>query len=89
MVEESSPSLRVFSRPGCHLCEELVEGLLPIVRDRLTVEVVDIESRPDWLQKYGPRIPVVEFDGRFVCQYKLDTGAIRRILEHLPASKPQ
>jgi hypothetical protein len=80
-------ALRVFSRPGCHLCEQLVEQLLPLVRDRLAVEVVDVESRPDWEEEYGLRIPVVEFDGRFVCQYELDTGAIRHILENLPASR--
>jgi hypothetical protein len=88
MFDDSSPSLRIFSRPGCHLCEQLVEALLPLVRNRLTVEVLDIESRPDWLEEYGPRIPVVEFDGEFVCQYVLDAGAIRRILERLTASKP-
>ena len=86
MADELNASLRVFSRPGCHLCEELVEALLPLVRDRLAVEVVDVESRPDWEEKYGLRIPVVEFAGRFVCQYELDTEAIRRILENLPAS---
>ena len=89
MADRSSASLRVFSRPGCHLCEELVEALLPLVRDRLAVEVVDVESRPDWEEEYGLRIPVVEFDGRFVCQYELDTGAIRRILQDLPASKAE
>ena len=87
MVEETSPSLRVFSRPGCHLCEQLVDALLSIARGHLAVDVVDIETRPDWEARYGLRIPVVEFDGRFVCQYELDTDAIRRIIEDLSASK--
>lgn len=87
MAESVCASIRVFSRPGCHLCEQLVEELLPLVRGRLEVEVVDVQSRPDWEQEYGLRIPVVEFDGQFVCQYHLDQGAIRRILEKLPASK--
>jgi len=87
MVDDMSAPIRVFSRPGCHLCEQLVEELLPMVRGRLAVEVFDVESRPDWEQEYGLRIPLVEFDGQFVCQYHLDRGAIRRILEKLPASK--
>lgn len=72
--------LRVYSRAGCHLCEQLVEELLPIVRGRLEVEVVDIDSRPEWREAFDTSVPVVEFEGRFVCQYELDSDAIRGIL---------
>jgi len=78
--------LRVYSRPGCHLCDELLEELLPLVRDRLQVEVLDIESRPDWKDEFGRRIPVVEFRGQAVCQFTLDVAAIQRILAELPGS---
>lgn len=78
--------LRVYSRPGCHLCEQLVEELLPMVRGRLALDVVDIDDSPDWQEAYGTRIPVVEFDGRVVCQYTLDTPAIERILADDSAS---
>ena len=80
LTESGSTGLRVYSKPGCHLCEILIEELLPLVRGRMDVEVVDIESRPDWLRDYGVRIPVVEFNSEPVCQYKLDTGAILKIL---------
>ena len=79
-------SIRVYSRPGCHLCEKLVEELLPLVRGRLRVEVVDIDSRPDWKRKFGIRIPVVEYCGQTVCQYTLDVDGIREILAELPGS---
>ncbi len=82
-VESGLPSLRVYSRPGCHLCEQLVEEMAPLVRGRLRIEVVDIDSCPDWQRSYGSRIPVVEFKSEFVCQYSLDVVAIQRILtEH-------
>ncbi len=75
--------LRVYSKPGCHLCEILIEPLVPLIRGRLDLEVVDIESRPDWLRDYGTRIPVVEFNSEAVCQYELDVAAIQRIIaEH-------
>jgi hypothetical protein len=79
-TEPGRPGLRVYSKPGCHLCEILIEELLPLIRGHLDLEVVDIESRPDWLRDYGTRIPVVEFNSETVCQYKLDTGAILKIL---------
>ena len=78
--------IRVYSRPGCHLCELLIEELLPLIRGHLELEVVDIDTRPEWLLKYGVRIPVVEYDGQTVCQYHLDTAAIRSILGAPPGS---
>lgn len=62
-----------------------MEELLPLVRGRLDVEICDIDSRPDWREKYDIRIPVVEFDNRPICQYSLDRPAISRLLESLSA----
>jgi hypothetical protein len=76
----SETRIRVFSRPGCHLCEQLVEALLPLARGRAKVEILNIDSRKDWQIEYASRIPVVEVDGQFVCQYQLDTAAVTRAL---------
>jgi Ni2+-binding GTPase involved in maturation of urease and hydrogenase len=73
-------TLAVYSRQGCHLCEQLIEEMLPIVRGRLEVVVHDIDSREDWKRKYATRIPVVEYDGEPICQYHLDRDALARIL---------
>ena len=78
--------IRVYSRPGCHLCELLIEELLPLVRGRVDLEVLDIETRPEWKLRYGTRIPVVEYDGETVCQHHLDTAAVHAILRTLPGS---
>ncbi|MDH4046760.1 MAG: glutaredoxin family protein [Gammaproteobacteria bacterium] len=72
--------IRVYSRPGCHLCEVLLDELLPLVRGVGQVKVIDVETRPDWKSAYGSRIPVVEVDGRYVCQHRLDRKALRRAL---------
>ncbi len=83
MATQAEPTLdaiTVYSRAGCHLCELLVDELLPLVRGELRVEVVDIDSRPDWQQAYNTRIPVVKYDSQFVCQYSLDVAAIQNIL---------
>ena len=76
--------LIVYSRQGCHLCEQLIEALLPLVRDRLAVEVRDIDTDEDWQRAYATRIPVVEYDGELVCQYHLDREALARILSNIP-----
>ena len=74
------PQIDVFSRRGCHLCEVLIEQLLPIVEGRATVAVHDIDTRPEWASSYGTRVPVVELDGRLVCEFTLDVEAVRRAL---------
>lgn len=80
-------TLAVYSRQGCHLCEQLIEELLPLTRGRYEVVVYDIDSREDWSKKYDRRVPVVEYDGEFICQYHLDRDALTRILSlHEPNS---
>ncbi len=91
MQSRTSPELplrriRVYSRRGCHLCEVLIEDLLPLIRSHLELEVRDIDSRPAWAENYGRRIPVVEYEGRAICEFTLDRDAIRSIIAALPGS---
>lgn len=78
------PRVRVYSRSGCHLCDELLDTLLPLLRNQADVDVCDVDSRSDWLEKFGDRVPVVEVDGRFVCQYTLDAAAVHQALSAGP-----
>jgi len=78
------PELQVFSRRGCHLCELLLDDLLPLVKGRLRVVVCDIDSREDWRLAYDTRVPVVKYDGEEICQYHLDRPALARILSTIP-----
>jgi hypothetical protein len=78
------PTFYVYSRRGCHLCDVLLEELMSLVRGRFDVEVRDIDSRSDWKERFNVRIPVVEFEGKVVCQYRLDQPAINAILARYP-----
>ncbi len=80
MTEPLVGALTVYSRAGCHLCEKLIEDLLPLVRERIGVQVVDIDSCTELQNTYGMRIPVVEFESEFVCQYTLDVALIEAVL---------
>jgi len=70
----------VYRRAGCHLCDILIEELLPLVRGRSEIEIRDIDTREEWRREYDARVPVVEHDGNVVCQYHLDRQALERIL---------
>ena len=71
----------VFSRRGCHLCEEMLEQLEPLCRGRATLAVEDVDSRPEWQTQYGEYIPVLVADGAEVCRYQLDRAAVMQLLK--------
>jgi hypothetical protein len=76
------PAIEVYTRRGCHLCELLIEELLGLVEGRFELEIRDIDTREDWRQEYDSRVPVVRYDGEFVCQYHLDRDALARIMSN-------
>ena len=86
MLKSAMKSLQVYSREGCHLCEQLLEELLPLVRGTVEIEVIDIDRDARWQAEFGTRIPVVEFEGQQVCQYTLDAAAIQQVLAGIPRS---
>ena len=38
------PVLNIYSRRGCHLCEILIEELLPITDGRAELNILDIDT---------------------------------------------
>jgi glutaredoxin len=70
--------LVLYGRPDCHLCDEARAGLEALRSDGLAfqLEEVDIESDDELLRRYLERIPVIEVDGRIVCELVLDRGAV-------------
>jgi hypothetical protein len=72
----------VYSRPGCHLCEEAIEQIIALHEEgyRFNLHEVDIESNELLLRRYLERIPVVEVDGVEVSELILDrTGLVARL----------
>jgi hypothetical protein len=70
----------VYSRPGCHLCECLIEELLPLLARRGDLEVRDVDSNRAWRDRFGSRVPVLTIDGRIVCEVRLDREAVEQAL---------
>jgi hypothetical protein len=68
--------LVVYSRRGCHLCELMLEELVPLCRDRASIRVLDVDSREDWRQAYGTRVPVLCVEDRELCVAQVDRGVL-------------
>jgi len=77
----------VYSRPGCHLCEEAVDALAALHDDgyRFALHEVDIESEESLLRLMLEKIPVVEVDGEIVSELVLDETAVRARLDSVGA----
>jgi glutaredoxin len=55
--------LTLYSKPGCHLCEDartMLEHLAQ--RYRLVIDEIDIRADPQTFRAYDIRIPVIVFD---------------------------
>ena len=58
------PHVIIYSRPGCHLCEEAKAAIEQAgCSDQFTLEEINIESDEELLRKYKYDIPVVMIDG--------------------------
>ena len=77
-VTSRRPEVRLFGRPGCHLCDEAREGLLGMRRLGAGFELVevDIESDENLHRSMLELIPVIEVDGVRVCELFFDQDAI-------------
>jgi c-di-GMP-related signal transduction protein len=77
----------VYSRPGCHLCEEAIEKIATLHAEgyRFALHEIDIESDELLLRRYLERIPVVEVDGREVSELILDVPGLRAMLDTVGA----
>ena len=71
----------LYSRPGCHLCEEALQ-VLDRVRARrpFEFEEVDIEADERLLARYLERIPVVLVDGRERFEFFVDERKLERLV---------
>ena len=81
-----SRRVTLYTKKGCHLCEEAKELLLGLQREYdLAIAEVDIESDKGLQKIYGSLIPVVALEGGRIFHSKITESQLRQALE--PASK--
>jgi len=70
-------TVTLYSRPGCHLCDD-ARTALERVRRRQPFDLVEVDiERDDALHRaYLERIPVVEVDGEELFEYFVDEATL-------------
>ena len=75
--------LTIYSKPGCHLCDEMKAVVARTIQDRaeITLEEIDISRDEALLTLYGLEIPVLLMDGKKVAKYRITGDDLSRRLE--------
>lgn len=73
-------TITVYTRQGCHLCEEAIAVVTRVAAGRADVELVDIDRDPALIERYTVRVPVVTVDGVEVAQYQVAAEQLDAIL---------
>jgi glutaredoxin len=76
-------ALTIYSRPGCHLCDEMKAAVYRAVKTSphpISIEEIDISSDPDLERRYGQEIPVLMVDGRKAAKYRVREEDVTRMI---------
>ena len=75
-------TVTVYSRPGCHLCEEAMAALRALQPELgFALQELDITGDEALHRAYFERIPVVAVDGEELCDYFVQETVVRERLE--------
>ena len=73
--------LTLYTRPGCHLCEEAKEQMAPLLREfGARLREINIDADPVLRERYNHDVPVVFLGSRKVAKHRLDLAQLRRQL---------
>jgi glutaredoxin len=73
--------LTIFSRAGCHLCDEMKAVIERVARSMpFSLSDIDIATDPALEARYGVEIPVLLIDGKKIAKYRITEGELRRAL---------
>jgi glutaredoxin len=75
----------IYSRPGCHLCEEAKDAMRAAsCAGEYTLDEVNIENDPELFELYKDDIPVITFNGVEAFRHRVTSEEFRvRILSQL------
>lgn len=74
--------MTLYSKPGCHLCEEAKAAIAPLLREfRATLQEVDIEGDATLMERFGCDIPVIYIGRKKAAKHRVNLEQFRRQLE--------
>ncbi|HZT76518.1 MAG TPA: glutaredoxin family protein [Vicinamibacterales bacterium] len=81
-------ALTLYSRPGCHLCDDMKAVVKAVVArvsrgraEPIAMEEVDISTDAALEERYGLDIPVLMLNGRKIAKYRITEAELTRALD--------
>jgi glutaredoxin len=76
----------MYTRPGCHLCEEAKAALVPILREfGAALREVNVDEDAVLKERYGEDVPVIFIGPRKAAKHRVDLKQFRRQLQDAAA----
>jgi hypothetical protein len=72
--------LVMYTRPGCHLCDEMKAAVMRIAGHGIRLREVDISTDAALERRYGHTIPVLVVGGREVAKGRISATDLARAL---------
>jgi glutaredoxin len=77
----------LYSRPGCHLCEEAKTAIAPLVREfQAVLHEVNVDDDPLLKERYGWDVPVLFIGRHKAAKHRVDLAQFRRQLQEAASS---
>lgn len=81
LAAAGTSEVTLYTRPGCHLCEEAKKTIAPLLREfGAVLREVNIEKDAVLEACYGLDIPVIFIGGRKVAKHRVNVEQFRRQL---------
>jgi glutaredoxin len=83
----SKPHVIIYSRPGCHLCDEAKAAITTAgCSDQFVLDEINIESDEQLLSKYKYDIPVITIDGVETFIHRVNAAEFRTRIKRINES---
>ncbi len=71
----------LYTRPGCHLCEEAKAVIAPLLRESgATLREVNVDENPALKERYEWDVPVIFIGARKAAKHRVNAEQFRRQL---------
>jgi hypothetical protein len=74
-------SLILYTRNGCHLCEDFEQELRRFQQEYpFAIDIRNVDASPEWRMAYNDQVPLLLAGSEVISRYFLDLERLRRYL---------
>jgi glutaredoxin len=80
-MPDALPQVVLYTRQGCHLCDEMKANLVRLARRAsFRLQEIDIDADPELVRQFNDEVPVIFVQGRKAFKYHMKEEEFLRLL---------